>query len=243
MTGIILAAGKSKRTATPQPKVLLTLRGRAVLSYVLDVCHQAGLKRIIVVVGDRREQVEAAFAEQGLEFAVQVEPRGTAEAVLSCAGRLGDSDDAVILSGDVPLIRPGTVARLVERHRADRADLTLLTATVPDAHGYGRIIRDDQGRVCDVVEERDASPQQRAIREMNVGLYAVRWGRVVPLLQRIEPSPRTGEFYLTKLVGLVAGTGGTVSAVTVADQSEFMGVNTIEELALVERELERRCAC
>ena len=241
MTGIILAAGRSTRIGRAFPKVLLKLNRRPVLEYVIKTCRAAGLSRIIVVVGFQRKRVERAFTGWDVEFAVQPKQRGTADAVLSCQGRLSARENVVVLSGDVPLVTAATLKRLVLDHQRQRADMTLLVATVAQPKGYGRILR-KRGGILDVIEEKDARASQRRIKEMNVGLYVLRWGRVLPLLKRIEPSPRTGEYYLPKLVKLVADQGGTVCGVETNDPAEFMGINTLQEHRQVEQELKRRCA-
>jgi bifunctional UDP-N-acetylglucosamine pyrophosphorylase/glucosamine-1-phosphate N-acetyltransferase len=241
MTGIILAAGKSERTGTPTPKVLLPLSGRPMLEYVLDTCGQAGIENVIIVVGHQRELVEQAFADRGCRFVTQPQQKGTADAVLSCAGAVGTDEDVVILSGDVPLLTAKTLKRLVARHQSDQADVTLLTAVVADPKGYGRVLRDTQGRILDIVEEKDATLDERAIKEMNVGLYVLRWGRVLPLLRRIRPSPVTGEYYLPVVVRLAAQDQGRVSSIATDDPSEFMGVNTLKEHQQVQEALGRRC--
>lgn len=228
---------------TPVPKVLLEVGGRPLLAHVLDTARQAGIERILVIVGDRREQVERAFAGQPVEFVHQAEPRGTADAVLTCAQVVGADEEAVILSGDVPLLTVETLERLIAEHRRTGADLTLLAARVDNPQGYGRVIRDAQGRILKIVEERDASPEERRVKEMNVGLYAVRWGRVLPALRQIRPSPHSGEYYLTDLIRLLVHEKRSVESVTTRDLAEFMGVNTPEELRQVEQVLgERRCA-
>jgi bifunctional UDP-N-acetylglucosamine pyrophosphorylase/glucosamine-1-phosphate N-acetyltransferase len=243
MTGIILAAGRSKRMGQSVPKVLMPLAGRPVLAYVIDACRAAGAGRILAVVGDRQEQVRQEFGGQSLEFAVQREQKGTADAVLSCDGTISDAEDVLVLSGDVPLVRVETLKRLIVEHRRQAADLTLLAATVADPHGYGRVIRDAAGAVQSIVEERDALPEQRAVREMNVGLYVFRWGRVAPVLREVKPSPVSGEYYFPEAVRLLAECGGRIAAVSTADPTEFMGINTPDELHAVEAELTRRSAC
>jgi UDP-N-acetylglucosamine diphosphorylase/glucosamine-1-phosphate N-acetyltransferase len=243
MTGIILAAGKSKRAGTKQPKVLLPLKGRPVLDYVLETCQKAGVNKIIIVVGDRREQIEQAFAHCPVTFVFQKDQKGTADAVLSCREEISDAADVVVLSGDVPLLSVETLRRLIAGHQQGDADLTLLTALVADPRGYGRIVRGRDGRILDIIEERDATPAQREIKEMNVGLYALRWRRVLPLLEQIKPSSVSGEYYLTRLAALVAAQSGRIGSVATQDPAEFMGINTREEHRQVERELERRqCA-
>jgi bifunctional UDP-N-acetylglucosamine pyrophosphorylase/glucosamine-1-phosphate N-acetyltransferase len=243
MTGLILAAGRSKRMGRPVPKVLMPLNDRPVLAYVLDTCRAAGADRILVIIGDRKEQVRQAFAGERVEFVVQPEPRGTADAVLSCAGAVQPEEDVLVLSGDVPLVRVETLRRLIQVHRQETADLTLLSAAVADPKGYGRVIRNGTGTIRAIIEELDATPEQRQVREMNVGLYVFRWGRVEPVLREIRPSPVSGEYYFPEAVRLLAERKGRIASVTTSDPAEFMGINTPEELHAVEVELARRSKC
>jgi bifunctional UDP-N-acetylglucosamine pyrophosphorylase/glucosamine-1-phosphate N-acetyltransferase len=243
MTGLILAAGRSKRMGQPVPKVLMPLRNRPVLAYVLDSCRAAGAHRILVIIGDRKEQVRQAFAGERVEFVVQPEPRGTADAVLSCAGAVQPEEDVLVLSGDVPLVRVETLKRLIQVHRQEAADLTLLSATVADPKGYGRVIRNGSDTIRAIIEERDATPEQQQVKEMNVGLYVFRWGRVEPVLREIKPSPVSGEYYFPESVRLLAERGGRIASVTTTDPAEFMGINTAAELHVVEVELARRQTC
>lgn len=240
MTGLILAAGRSKRMGQPVPKVLMPLKDRPVLAYVLDICRAAGADRILVIVGDRREQVRQAFAGERVEFVVQLEPRGTADAVLSCAGLVQPEEDVLVLSGDVPLVKADTLKRLIQMHQQEAADLTLLSATVVDPKGYGRVIRNGSGSIRAIVEERDATSEQRQVREMNVGLYVFRWGRVEPVLREIKPSPVSGEYYFPEAVRLLAERQGRIASVATTDPSEFMGINNAAELHAAELELARR---
>lgn len=239
MTGVVLAAGKSTRTGTPIPKVLLPLAGRPVLEYVLDTCRAAGIGRTIIIIGWQGELVRQRFAgyPSPLEFVEQVKQEGTADAVLSCRSVIRPDEDVVVLSGDVPLLQTATLKNLIARHHLDDADLTLLSAVVDNPKGYGRVVRDPAGRILKIVEDRDATPAQREIKEMNVGLYAFNWGRVLADLERITPSPVTGEFYLTRLVDLVAARRGCISSAFTAAPSEFMGINTLEEHRQVEQQL------
>jgi bifunctional UDP-N-acetylglucosamine pyrophosphorylase/glucosamine-1-phosphate N-acetyltransferase len=239
MTGIVLAAGKSTRTGTPIPKVLLPLAGRPVLEHVLDTCRAAGIGRTIVIIGWQGDLVRQRFSgyPSPLEFVEQVEQKGTADAVLSCRSVIGLNEDVLVLSGDVPLLQTSTLTSLIARHQRDDADLTLLSAVVDDPRGYGRVVRDATGRILRIVEDRDATPEQLEIKEMNVGLYAFNWGRVLADLERITPSKATGEFYLTQLVDLISARHGCISSTLTAAPSEFMGINTLEEYRDVEERL------
>ncbi len=222
------------------PKVLIPVEGRPLLAYVLDSVRGAGVERIVVVVGKERQGVVAEFKGQGLEFAVQAEQKGTADAVLSCQDLLAPDEECVVVYGDVPMMRSETIRRLVRARTERGADVAVLTAEFEDPFGYGRIVRGEGDVIDDIVEERDADDAVRSIKEVNSGFYAFGWGRLVPVLERIEPSPVSGEYYLTDAVKGVRAEGGLVVAVRMADPVEMMGANTPEQLEQVARELARR---
>jgi len=222
------------------PKVLLPIAGRPLLSYVLASARAAGATRVIVVVGTQKEQVMAAFEQDGVEFVVQAGQRGTADAVLSCRDRLADDEECVVLCGDAPLIRPSTIQRLVGARQASGADVAVFTARLADPAAYGRVVRSGGDFIDRIVEKRDATPEILAIQEVNSGAYSFRWGKVRPALERIQPSPVSGEYYLTDVVREVRSEGGKAVAVLADDPDEMLGANTPEELILLEHGLAAR---
>ncbi|MBM3315810.1 hypothetical protein FJY71_08255 [candidate division WOR-3 bacterium] len=222
------------------PKVLLPLGGQPLLSHVLASVRAAGAERVLVVVGEAKEQVMAGHAGAGVEFVVQAEQRGTADAVRACRGRIDPAEECVVVYGDVPLMTGPTVRRLVEERRRLGADVAVLTAVLDDPFGYGRVVRDAAGWIAEIVEERDADDAVRQIREVNSGFYAFVWGTLLPVLADVRPSPATGEYYLTDAVRAVRERGGRVAAVSMEDPAEMSGVNTPEQLARVEELLESR---
>ena len=222
------------------PKVLLSIEGRPLLSYVLESARAAGVTRTIVVVGTQKEQVMAAFGQAGVEFAEQAGQRGTADAVLACRELLGDDEECVVLCGDAPLIRPATIRRLAQARQEAGADVAVFTARLADPAGYGRVVRADGDSVDRIVEQRDATPEVLAINEVNSGAYSFRWGKVRPALERIRPSPVSGEYYLTDVVREVRADGGRVVAVLAKDPTEMLGANTPDELVALERGLAAR---
>lgn len=233
MTAIILAAGQSKRMNAGTPKVLLEVAGRPLISYVIDAAAAAGCDRVILVVGTGRELVRAAMAGRAVEFAVQAEQKGTADAVLACRGLVGLDDEVVVLCGDAPLVTADSIRRLRRARIDSGADVTVFTAVLDEPGGYGRVIRRPDESVDRIVERRDASPAELAVREVNSGAYSFVWGRVLPLLDQVEPSSASGEYYLTDIVALVNRTGGRVVPVPAEDPREMMGANTPGELAAV----------
>jgi bifunctional N-acetylglucosamine-1-phosphate-uridyltransferase/glucosamine-1-phosphate-acetyltransferase GlmU-like protein len=222
------------------PKVLLQAGGRPLLQYVVGALRASGVRRIVAVVGFGREHVQAELSGRGLEFAVQAEQRGTADALLACRGMLRQDEECVVLCGDAPLVTPKTIARLVQTRREQAACLSVFTARLPDPTGYGRVVRGDGDDIVRIVEQRDAGPAELGIDEVNSGAYAFVWGEVLPALERIRPSPVTGESYLTDLVAEVRADGGRAVAVLSADPTEMLGVNTPEQLQAVEAALGRR---
>jgi bifunctional UDP-N-acetylglucosamine pyrophosphorylase/glucosamine-1-phosphate N-acetyltransferase len=242
VTTIILAAGQSKRMNAGTPKVLLEVEGRPLVSYVIDAAQAAGADRVILVVGTGRELVQAAMTGRAVEFAVQAEQRGTADAVLACRGLVGPDEEVVVLCGDAPLVTAGSIRRLREAREEAGADVAVFTAVLDEPGGYGRIVRRADGMVERIVERRDANPDELAVREVNSGAYSFRWDRVLPLLERVEPSSVSGEYYLTDIVALANRAGRRVVPVPAVDPREMMGANTPDELAAVAAVMAERLA-
>lgn len=227
------------------PKVLLTAYGRPLVYRVVETAIMAGADKVVVVVSSRgREQVrqvlEGLDSPAIVQYAVQEQPRGTADALLSCRDFLSDSDECVVLYGDAPLITSGTVRHLVQVRKERGADVAVFTANLSEPGDYGRVIRAEGDEIDRIVEKRDASAEELKVREVNSGLYAFRWGRVRPAVERIRPSASSGEYYLTDMVREVKAEGGRVLAVLAEDPAEMMGANTPADLALIEQELKRR---
>jgi bifunctional UDP-N-acetylglucosamine pyrophosphorylase/glucosamine-1-phosphate N-acetyltransferase len=229
---VILAAGKGTRMKTRRPKVLHPLVGRPIIAHVLRTAQALRPATLTMVVGHQADEIRAALGGiEGLTFVLQEPQLGTGHALLQAeralAGRRGT---LVLLSGDVPLLRPDTVERLVAHHEATGAAMTVLTAVLDHPFGYGRIVRHD-GRLIRIVEERDASPEQRAIREINTGIYAFDLGPLFGALRAIATENSQGEHYLPDLVVVYRRRGLPVETVAVADAREIRGVNSQHELA------------
>jgi bifunctional UDP-N-acetylglucosamine pyrophosphorylase/glucosamine-1-phosphate N-acetyltransferase len=229
---LVLAAGQGKRMRSGLPKVLHPLAGRPLLAHVLDTARSLSPRKVIVVHGHGAEQVKQAFPGDHIEWALQAEQLGTAHAVMQAMPRISPDADVLLLYGDVPLIRAATLQRLLE---AGRDGLALLTAEPADPAAYGRIVRDVAGRVSKIVESRDASPAERAIREINAGFYALGANRLGGWLKRIGNANAQKEYYLTDLVGLAIADRVPVTAVKTDDAWEAAGVNSKRELAELER--------
>ena len=235
-----MAAGLGTRMRSRTAKVLHHVAGLPLIRYPLRALAAIGAQPLIIVIGHQAEEVIAACGGAGVGFAHQGEPRGTGHAV-RCADQLRRFDgDVLILPSDLPLLRVETLRALVAAHRGADAALSLLTATVADAHGYGRIVRAG-GRIVRVVEQRDAGPAEDAVREINVGVYCAAASFLFPALDRLTPDNAQGELYLTDIVAMAAADGRVIADAPV-DESEVMQVSSRMDLAAVERALRLRLA-
>jgi bifunctional UDP-N-acetylglucosamine pyrophosphorylase/glucosamine-1-phosphate N-acetyltransferase len=235
---IVLAAGLGKRMRSDLPKVLHFLAGRPLLGHVLDTVCALQPRRIFVVHGHGASVVRETFAEaSSVEWVLQAEQLGTGHAVQQAASQLAPDADVLILYGDVPLVRAETLKRLLE---ASRQGLAVLTAELPDPAGYGRIVRDLAGGVAKVVEHKDASETERKIHEVNAGFYAVSARRLAGWLSRVRNDNAQKEYYLTDIVTLAVSDGVPVAAIKADDHWEVAGVNSKQELAVLERVVQSR---
>ena len=222
-------------------KVLHPLVGRPLIAHVLDLARQLAPQRLIVVVGHQAEEVRAVCEPYGAVCVLQEPQLGTGHAVAQAEALLADSPgDVLVLYGDVPLLQPATVHALLEAHRQQQAAVTVLTACLDDPTGYGRIVRDAQGRMVRIVEERDASDAEQALREINSGIYCVAAPFLFPALRQVGRNNAQGEQYLTDVVAVAVAERRTVAHVTVAEAQEILGVNTRADLAYLEGLLRRR---
>jgi bifunctional UDP-N-acetylglucosamine pyrophosphorylase/glucosamine-1-phosphate N-acetyltransferase len=236
---IVLAAGQGKRMRSDLPKVLHPVAGRPLLAHVLDAARALDPRRVVVVHGHGAEQVRAAFAEAKVEWVLQAEQLGTGHAVRQALPMLSGDGEVLILYGDVPLVRPETLKRLAD---AGREGLAVMTTEVDDPSGYGRVLRNAAGRVERIVEEKDASSAERAVREINAGFMALEARRLRDWLGRISNRNAQKEYYLTDVVGFAVNEGVPVIAVKVEDATEVAGVNSKRELAALERAVQRQWA-
>jgi bifunctional UDP-N-acetylglucosamine pyrophosphorylase/glucosamine-1-phosphate N-acetyltransferase len=238
---IILAAGEGKRMNSELPKVLHAAAGAPLLWHVGRAARESGADRIVVVVGKGAELVRRAFSADGWEFADQPERRGTADAVRRAASFLaGFEGDVLVLAGDVPLLEGATLAELRSARERAGAAVAVLTARIADPRGYGRILRDDRGTFVGIVEEKDATPEQRSIDEVNSSVYCFRAGDLLAALPRIGNANAQGEYYLTDAVGILRDAGEVVVAVPAATPDEILGVNDTAQLRHVDELLRRR---
>jgi bifunctional UDP-N-acetylglucosamine pyrophosphorylase / glucosamine-1-phosphate N-acetyltransferase len=249
LSAIVLAAGQGTRMRSARPKPLHRLCGRPLVRYVIDAVAGSGADRAVVVVGYAAERVVKTLQQEPgpvpLEFVEQRVQRGTGDAVAVGLTGLPDDDDAdesdvMVVPGDTPLVRADTLADLVLEHRLSGAACTLLTARLDDPTGYGRVVRDKDGRVRRIVEHRDAAAHELDIDEVNTSIYVFRRGLLSPALRRITPDNSQGELYVTDVVEVLAAAGHPVVSLVAEDADETQGVNDRAQLAVAEAELRRR---
>lgn len=233
---VIMAAGKGTRMKSSLPKVLHKLAGRSLLQHVLGTAASLGATRIITITGHGAEQVEAAVQAPGLLFVRQMPQLGTGHAVQQAVPQLHDEGTTLILNGDTPLIEAATVRALVDACGGER--FALLTITLADATGYGRIVRDGE-QVRAIVEHKDATPAQREIREVNTGVMAVPTKRLKGWLAKLDNKNAQGEYYLTDIIAMAVADGVPVVTAQPKSETEVLGVNSPMQLADLERRYQR----
>ncbi|MCW5767346.1 MAG: NTP transferase domain-containing protein [Phycisphaeraceae bacterium] len=237
---IILAAGKGTRMKSDLPKVVHPVGGRAMVCAVVDACLEAGCERIVVVVGYKQELVRESLATYtGIEFAVQTEQLGTGHAVrasehLFSREKLEPGHDAFVLCGDGPLIRASTLRTVLTRHRQTGASATLATSVIDDPSGYGRIVRDGSGGFVAIVEQKNATSDQLAIREVNPSYYCFDVQSLFGALARVDRNALTGEYYITDTPSLLMADGRRVEVIDAVPPSDVLSINTLEDLANVD---------
>lgn len=233
---IILAAGKGKRMKSDTAKVLHTVAGRPMILHVIDTAVEVAGENIVVVVGNQAEKVREVVASRAdVLFAFQSEQLGTGHAVQCALPLLPEvCDAAVILCGDVPRITPVTIRRLIMEHFRHENDITLLAVTVDNPFGYGRVIRNPAGNVEAIVEESDATDEQRRIDLINSGIYCVNIDLLGVALSRVESANAQQEVYLTDIIKIARLAEKKIGLLTLTDPSEAMGINTLKDLRQIE---------
>lgn len=242
LVAIILAAGRSTRMKSEQPKVMHEICGRPMLAYVIDACRQAGIERFIVVVGFGKEAVMSAFStEPGVQFVEQSEQKGTGHAVLMCKDALAKFEgDCVVIAGDMPMIRAETLRTLIGSHRATGATASLATTVLADPIGYGRILRDPNGSFSGIVEHRDCTAEQLKISEVNPSYYCFDSKAMFEALGQVKTNNAKGEYYVTDVLTILRAAGKTVRAGTNVPAQDATGINSRIDLAEVAKLMQRR---
>jgi bifunctional UDP-N-acetylglucosamine pyrophosphorylase/glucosamine-1-phosphate N-acetyltransferase/UDP-N-acetylglucosamine pyrophosphorylase len=246
-TAIVLAAGKGTRMKSPLPKVLYPVLGRPMIHWVIDALEKIGVTRKILVIGYEADLVKAELAHRsGIEFAIQEQQLGTGHAVQMAAPLLSSSDPSVIvLAGDSPLVQPASLQRLLQRFESGGFDCLLGTLHKENPFGLGRIVRDTAGSFTKIVEQKDATEQEKQITEVNMSTYAFRTESLLWALLRLSNQNAQGEFYLTDCPAILRNAGNRVEATAVLEPCEALSINTQEEALLVEakmKELGYPCA-
>jgi len=238
---VVLAAGKGTRMKSNRAKVLHEVFFAPMIHHVLEAVTSQPLENIIVVVGHQKDRVQEALKEYPIAFVVQEEQLGTGHAVLCTRDLLAAVGGTVlILCGDTPLIRAATLARMLAEHRTQGALLTVMTTRLADPTNYGRIVCDAQGAVLKIVEEKDATPEQRQINEINAGIYCADSTYLFEALRKVGSDNSQGEVYLTDIVELANRAGHRVNRFAGVDAEEVLGVNSRVELAAAHKGLQQR---
>lgn len=240
---IIMAAGKGTRMGGDLPKVVHEVAGKPMVWWVVKACKEAGAGRCILVVGYKGELVREALAGvDGVEFVEQTEQLGTAHAVQMAEPVFEGKPigDVFVLAGDGPLIRAQTLSRLVEVHRRTKAGATLATAIINDPTGYGRIIRDAEGHFDAIVEQKDATEEQRAIKEVNPSYYCFDGTQLFKTIDQIGADNAQAEYYITDAPGIIKSHGNTVTVVDAVPPEDVLSINNPDQLAIVDMILRER---
>lgn len=240
---IVLAAGKGKRMQTDLPKVLVQLKGKPLVKHLLESIEQSGVcAKPVLVVGQKREMVMNELGDS-YHYAVQEEQLGTGHAVNCASGYCADADQVLVLYGDHPHVSPATIKNIADNHASNKSILTIATVEVPDFHDwragffdFGRIVRDEKNKIIKIVEKKDATENELATKEVNPAYFCFNAKWLCEHLPTLKNQNAQGEYYLTDLIGLAQHQGHDINSIKIEPQ-EALGVNTPEQLALLEQDL------
>ncbi|MCC6866784.1 MAG: NTP transferase domain-containing protein [Ignavibacteria bacterium] len=241
---VILAAGLGKRMkSADKPKVMFEINNKPMIEYVVELAFKINADLVVPIVGYHREQVinylDDKFKGKDIKYVVQAEQLGTGHAVIQTKDLLKDfNGDILILSGDVPLLKYETIKKLIEEHISSGNMATLLTTVFKDSFGYGRIVRDEDGRFSKIVEEKDATDEEKMIKEINPAIYIVNAELLFETLSKISPENNQKEYYLTDIFNFIPK--GKTGTVVTNDELEVTGVNSVEQLKQMEEALNSR---
>ena len=237
---IIMAAGKGTRMKSKNSKLVQKIYGKEMVKRAVENAKKAGVDDVVAVVGYQKEQVMNVLGDT-VKYAIQEDMLGTGHAVMQAAKYLeGKKGRVLVLNGDVPILRPETINRLLDKSIDNKEAATLLTAIYDDPFGYGRIIRDEGGNIEGIVEEKDATDEQKEINEINAGIYCFDIEALLDALKEIKPNNSQGEYYLTDVIEIIGNKGLKTGAVIVEDNTEILGVNDRMQLQMVTKILQHR---
>jgi len=238
---IILAAGKGTRMRSDLAKVLHPLDGKPMVAYPIELAREVGSEMIAVIVGHQADKIKERITGDDLVFVHQEQQLGTGHAVLQCRDALqAFQGHILILCGDVPLLLPATIQALRDEHVSHQAAVTVLTTLFDDPTGYGRVVKSENDTILKIVEERDATNEERKIKEINSGIYCVESGFLFETVGRINNDNAQGEYYLTDILEIASGINYTAKSFIIDDPLEVMGINSIEDLARAEQIMKMR---
>lgn len=239
-TSVILAAGMGTRMKSKMPKVLHKVCGKPLSKWVIDASEAAGADKVCAVVGHKAETVKEVLGDV-CEFALQTEQKGTGHAVMQAIDVIKNSKgEVVILNGDTPLITAETINKAIEYHKNNGNQATVITAILDDATGYGRIVRDNDGSVLKIVEQKDASKEEKKINEVNSGMYVFDAQSLVYALDKITPNNAQGEYYLTDTLEILLSAGKKIGGYAISDNDEIRGINDRVQLNEAEKIMQKR---
>jgi len=233
---VILAAGKGARMKSSVQKVLHTIFGKSMISHIVEIVQSLDPDKILVVVGHQKEAVKKNLTRNGVEFVEQLKPLGTGDAVKQTEKILKNyQGDILILCGDTPLLQAKTLKSLLKLHRRKQTAVTILTARLKNPFGYGRIKRNNTGEVEAIVEETDARPEERRIKEINSGVYLFSAPKLFRSLSLVKPDNVKGEYYLTDAIRILRDSGERIAACLAKEPEEALGVNTPADLEIAQQ--------
>jgi len=228
---VIMAAGRGSRMKSDLPKVLHTVNGLPMITRVVHTARSLNPERIIAIIGHKSQMVENALADENIEFAYQLEQKGTGHAVEQCRDHLtGFQGDVLILSGDVPLLTAETLKSLIDLHHSSAAVCSLLSADFTDPTGYGRVIRNQNQTLSTIIEHKDATDDQLEVREINAGIYIFNAETLFRLLPLVGNNNSQGEYYLPDVISLILRENGIIAIDKTQNITEIQGVNTMQQL-------------
>lgn len=237
---IVMAAGKGTRMKSKNSKLVQKIYGKEIVKRAVENAQKAGVKDIVAVVGYKKEEVMKVLGDN-IKYAFQDEMLGTGHAVMQAKEFLkGKKGKVLVLNGDVPLIRPETLNKLIEKSIENKEYATLLTAIYDDPTGYGRIVRDEGGNIEGIVEEKDTTEEQRKITEINAGIYCFDIEALLDALEKITPNNKQGEYYITDVIQIMNDSGLKTGAVLVEDNTEILGINDRIQLGILTKVLQMR---